>query len=114
MYKMIQWAYIILPVTYVACLLVAFFKCTPFDHQWQISPFPGSKLRDLVSVVKPERCLTRRFLDNCEPAISTLQTVFVMVMNTVTDFYLLAIPAPMVWKSNLPPKKKIILLIMFS
>jgi hypothetical protein len=48
------------------------------------------------------------------PAISTLQTVYVMVMNTVTDFYLMAIPIPMVWKSNLPLRKKIVLLIMFS
>jgi len=37
-----------------------------------------------------------------------------MVMNTITDFYLMAIPLPMVWKSNLPPRKKFVLLIMFS
>ncbi|KAK0617798.1 hypothetical protein B0T17DRAFT_496331 [Bombardia bombarda] len=90
---MIHGAYIIIPLTYIACLLVALLKCIPFDHQWQISPSPGN---------------------NCMPAISTLQTVFVMVMNTVTDFYLMAIPLPMVWKSNLPPRKKIVLLIMFS
>lgn len=28
------------------------------------------------------------------PAVSELQTIFVMVMNTVTDFYLMAIPLP--------------------
>jgi hypothetical protein len=48
------------------------------------------------------------------PAISYVQTVFVMVMNTLTDFYLMAIPIPMVWKSRLPKAKKITLLIMFS
>lgn len=48
------------------------------------------------------------------PAISYVQTVFVMVMNTLTDFYLMAIPIPMVWKSHLPKAKKITLLIMFS
>lgn len=32
--------------------------------------------------------------DRCMPAISTLQTIFVMVMNTITDFYLMAIPLP--------------------
>ena len=53
-------------------------------------------------------------VDSCEPAISTLQTVFVMVMNTVTDFYLMAIPLPMVWKANLPMRKKVVLLVMFS
>jgi hypothetical protein len=35
-------------------------------------------------------------------------------MNTATDFYLMAIPIPMVFKSGLPKRKKIILFIMFS
>ena len=48
------------------------------------------------------------------PAISTVQTIFVMVMNTVTDLYLMAIPIPMVWKSNLPWRQKFVLFIMFS
>ncbi|KAK3352509.1 hypothetical protein B0T25DRAFT_186916 [Lasiosphaeria hispida] len=93
MRPMIKGAYIIIPLTYAACLLVAFCKCIPFERQWQIYPFPGN---------------------SCEPAISTIQTVFVMVMNTITDFYLMAIPLPMVWKSSLPPRKKLVLLVMFS
>ncbi|KAK8050067.1 hypothetical protein PG994_011797 [Apiospora phragmitis] len=51
---------------------------------------------------------------NCMPAISPLQTIFVMVMNTVTDFYLMAIPIPMIWKSKLPHKKKLMIILMFS
>ncbi|KAJ4367256.1 hypothetical protein N0V85_009139 [Neurospora sp. IMI 360204] len=86
-------AYIIMPASYMACLCVAVFKCVPFEKQWQIYPNPGN---------------------HCEPAVSVLQTVFVMVMNTVTDFYLLAIPLPMVWKSNLTWRKKCFLLLMFS
>lgn len=86
-------AYVIMPATYMACLCVAIFKCVPFEKQWQIYPNPGN---------------------NCTPAVSELQTVFVMVMNTVTDFYLLAIPLPMVWKSNLTRRKKFFLLLMFS
>jgi hypothetical protein len=48
------------------------------------------------------------------PAISFIQTIYVMVMNTVTDFYLMAIPIPIVWGSQLPWKKKVRLVIMFS
>jgi hypothetical protein len=48
------------------------------------------------------------------PAISYVQTVFVMVMNTLTDFYLMAIPIPMVFKAQLPKAKKVTLLVMFS
>ncbi|KAI1496212.1 hypothetical protein F5X99DRAFT_401083 [Biscogniauxia marginata] len=89
----IRWGAIIMATTYISCLLVAFLKCIPFDHQWQINPAPSN---------------------NCMPAISTLQTVFVMVMNTTTDFYLMAIPLPVVWEAHLPLKKKLALLVMFS
>ncbi|KAL1848902.1 hypothetical protein Daus18300_013461 [Diaporthe australafricana] len=37
-----------------------------------------------------------------------------MVMNTFTDFYLMTIPIPVIWKSHLPKAKKITLVIMFS
>ncbi|KAJ0149024.1 hypothetical protein CTA2_603, partial [Colletotrichum tanaceti] len=93
MKRLILWAAVIMPATYVACLLVAFLKCIPFQNQWQINPSPGN---------------------SCMPAISFVQTIFVMAMNTVTDFYLMAIPLPMIWKSHLPWRKKATLIIMFS
>lgn len=40
------------------------------------------------------------------PAISFIQTIFVMALNTATDFYLMAIPLPvgtltyMLWTSD--------------
>jgi len=70
---LIKGSIIVLPATYIGCLLVAFLKCIPFRRHWQVFPNPGV---------------------NCMPAISPLQTIFVMVMNTVTDFYLMAIPIP--------------------
>ncbi|KAI1465825.1 uncharacterized protein F4812DRAFT_461514 [Daldinia caldariorum] len=93
MRSMIRWGVAIIGLSYIACLLVAFLKCIPFDHQWQINPSPGN---------------------NCMPAISTLQTIFVMVMNTLTDFYIMAIPLPLVWKAHLPWRKKFVLLFMFG
>lgn len=48
------------------------------------------------------------------PAISYIQTIFVMVMNIITDFYLMAIPVPLVWKSHLHWRKKVTLTLMFS
>ncbi|KAK8138116.1 hypothetical protein PG984_001496 [Apiospora sp. TS-2023a] len=90
---LIKGSIIVLPATYVGCLLVAFLKCIPFRRHWQVFPNPGV---------------------NCMPAISPLQTIFVMVMNTVTDFYLMAIPIPMIWKSKLPLKKKLMIILMFS
>lgn len=39
-----------MPITYIACLFVAFLKCVPFDHQWQINPSPGSEFRPMQYV----------------------------------------------------------------
>lgn len=91
--RLVRIALVILPATYVACLLVAFFKCVPFQNQWQIYPNPGSESSSPRSHEKGIIYLTKS-IDNCMPAISSLQTVFVMVMNTITDFYLMAIPLP--------------------
>lgn len=44
MRKLVKTAYVVMPVTYIICLLVAFLKCIPFEKQWQIYPDPGSKL----------------------------------------------------------------------
>ncbi|KAK4453874.1 hypothetical protein QBC34DRAFT_171962 [Podospora aff. communis PSN243] len=37
-----------------------------------------------------------------------------MAMNTITSFYLMAIPLPIVWESKLPHRKKLVLFIMFG
>ncbi|KAI1142641.1 hypothetical protein F5Y05DRAFT_420553 [Hypoxylon sp. FL0543] len=87
MRRVIHWGVAVVGVTYVSCLLVAFLKCIPFD------PSPGN---------------------NCMPAISAVQTIYVMVVNTLTDFYLMAIPLPVVWNSHLPWRKKLVLCVMFS
>ncbi|RYP15619.1 hypothetical protein DL765_005598 [Monosporascus sp. GIB2] len=91
--RMIKWGVLVIGSTYVACLLVAFFKCIPFNDQWQINPAPGNR---------------------CMPAISSIQTIFVMVMNTLADFYLMANPIPVIWGSHLPRRKMFVLVIMFS
>ncbi|KAI0189224.1 hypothetical protein F4808DRAFT_467553 [Astrocystis sublimbata] len=89
----IKWGIPIIAVTYLSCLLAAFFKCVPFQKQWQINPYPGN---------------------NCTPAVSILQTVFVLVMNALTDLYLMWIPLPVVWEVRLPRKKKATLLVLFG
>lgn len=33
-------------------------------------------------------------IDHCMPAVSKIQTIYVMGMNTFTDLYLMAIPLP--------------------
>ena len=45
-------------------------------------------------VLSHSRQKLTRIPDGCKPAISYLQTIYVMVMNTLTDFLLMAIPLP--------------------
>ncbi|KPM44195.1 hypothetical protein AK830_g2318 [Neonectria ditissima] len=91
--RVAYWGGFIIPITYVSCLLVAFLKCIPFEKQWQVEPEPPN---------------------SCMPAITYIQTIYVMAMNTLTDFYLMAIPLPMVWKARMPWRKKLVILVMFS
>ncbi|KAF4969170.1 hypothetical protein FSARC_3546 [Fusarium sarcochroum] len=88
-----RWGAFIIPITYVSCFLVAFLKCIPFEKQWQIDPEPQN---------------------SCMPAITYIQTIYVMAMNTITDFYLMSIPLPMIWKARMPWRKKIVIIVMFS
>ncbi|RFN49049.1 integral membrane protein pth11-like protein [Fusarium flagelliforme] len=88
-----RWGAVIIPVTYISCFLVAFLKCIPFEKQWQIDPEPNN---------------------SCMPAITYIQTIYVMAMNTITDFYLMSIPLPMIWKARMPWRKKIVIMFMFS
>ncbi|KAH6993151.1 Alpha/Beta hydrolase protein [Fusarium venenatum] len=88
-----RWGTVIIPVTYVSCFLIAFLKCIPFEKQWQIDPEPQN---------------------SCLPAITYIQTIYVMAMNTATDFFLMSIPLPMIWKARMPWRKKIVIMFMFS
>jgi hypothetical protein len=94
--KIIKWTGVITVVTYISCLLVAFLKCIPFEKQWQINPAPGSE--NYINCHTPGLSLflvlTFIFLDSCMPAVSFIQTIYVMAMNTITDLLLMAIPLP--------------------
>lgn len=97
--RVVFWTAIIIPVTYVACLLVAFLKCIPFNKQWQIYPEPSSQSQTYEPFCFLLVTWLTHLLDSCSPAISYLQTIFVMAMNTLTDFLLMSIPIPVSGKS---------------
>jgi hypothetical protein len=69
----VRLAYVILPVTYLAVALTILCSCQPFHHFWQISPDPG-KL--------------------CQATISPAYVLVTLVLNVITDLYLLSIPLP--------------------
>ncbi|CAK7216060.1 hypothetical protein SBRCBS47491_002703 [Sporothrix bragantina] len=79
--------------TWVAVLLSILLGCRPLSKNWQIYPDPGNF---------------------CQPAISRIDIFVTVVLNVLTDIYLLSIPLPMLWKANLRPAKKMGLMVLFS
>ncbi|RPB21961.1 hypothetical protein L211DRAFT_789466 [Terfezia boudieri ATCC MYA-4762] len=86
-------AYVAIGVTYIAVILSIMLGCLPFHKNWQIYPDPGN---------------------HCHPAVSLINVYVPVVFNLVTDLYLMTIPMPLLWRANLTPKRKALLLCMFS
>ncbi|ERF76976.1 hypothetical protein EPUS_02689 [Endocarpon pusillum Z07020] len=86
-------AYAAISVTYVAVMATLLGSCQPFNHYWQIHPNPGNQ---------------------CTPAISTVNCLVVVVLDVLTDIYLLHIPLLMLWDAKLSRLKKFFLIVLFS
>lgn len=82
-------AYVLLGVTYLAAGLSIVLGCQPIHKYWQINPDPGSKF--------PVMVIYRTMLmptDLCQPTKSLLYVLVVVILNVITDLYLLSIPLP--------------------
>ncbi|CAG8007398.1 unnamed protein product [Penicillium olsonii] len=97
--------------TYIATICSILFGCHPMHKNWQINPDPGNY---------------------CQPAVSKIDIYVTVVLNVVTDIYLISIPAPvmdlylypaspitncipqMLFKARLKWREKLELVILFS
>ncbi|KLU83806.1 hypothetical protein MAPG_02857 [Magnaporthiopsis poae ATCC 64411] len=79
--------------TWLVVFLSIMFGCMPFEKNWQIYPDPGNL---------------------CQPAISKINVLVTVVLNVLTDMYLLSIPLPMLWQASLKPAKKAGLMVLFG
>ncbi|KAK2051988.1 hypothetical protein LY76DRAFT_527541 [Colletotrichum caudatum] len=91
--RRIMCGFVSIGVTWLAVLFSIIFSCYPMEKNWQIYPDPGNF---------------------CQPAISKINILVVVVLNSLTDLYLLSIPIPMLWGSQLPLRKKLGLIVLFS
>ncbi|CAI6099809.1 unnamed protein product [Clonostachys chloroleuca] len=85
--------YAIIGVTYLVIILTYLLSCQPFSHFWQIYPDPGNL---------------------CQPALSKVYILLSVTLNITTDAYLILIPVPMLWGTQLPTFKKLTLVVVFS
>lgn len=79
--------------TWFTLIMTILLECRPFYGNWQINPNPGSA---------------------CMPASSPTLLVVGLLMNVISDLYLISIPLPMLWSSSLKPVKKLGLMLIFS
>ena len=82
-------------ITYVITLTSILGGCgAPFKRNWQINPDPGSKFpgpNPPHVLVGDVDCY---LLDHCQPAISHIDLFVTVILNVLTDAYLLSIPIP--------------------
>ncbi|ERF76938.1 hypothetical protein EPUS_02650 [Endocarpon pusillum Z07020] len=89
----IRIAYVAIGVSYVAVMATLLGACQPFHRHWQINPNPG---------------------DHCLPATSVLTSYVVVVLNVLTDLYLVHIPILILWNARISQSKKLFLIMLFS
>lgn len=58
--------------------------------------------------------IDRTWTDHCQPAISRVYVFVVVILNVVSDIYLLSIPIPLLWQVKIDLKRKIPLMALFS
>ncbi|KAL2128958.1 hypothetical protein VTI74DRAFT_8412 [Chaetomium olivicolor] len=91
--KRVYAGFLLLGATWLAVFLSIILGCRPFHKNWQIYPNPGNY---------------------CQPAISRIDVLVTVVLNVLTDIYLMSIPIPLFWRSSLRPLKKAGLMLLFS
>ncbi|EQB49735.1 hypothetical protein CGLO_10905 [Colletotrichum gloeosporioides Cg-14] len=91
--KRIYGGFALIVITWLTVFFSIIFSCFPTHKNWQIYPDPGNV---------------------CQPAISKVNILVTVVLNVLTDLYLMSIPIPMLWFSKLPLRKKLGLIVLFS
>ncbi|KAH6972673.1 hypothetical protein EDB80DRAFT_535839, partial [Ilyonectria destructans] len=83
----------LISTTWVVVLLSILLGCQPLHKSWQINPDPGN---------------------HCQPAVSSLNLFVTVILNALTDMYLLSISVSIFWSARIPTPKKLGLIILFS
>ncbi|TID24286.1 hypothetical protein E6O75_ATG02651 [Venturia nashicola] len=88
--KMIKPGFALVGTTYLVVLAMLFFTCRPFHHLWQMYPDPGAL---------------------CTPENHVFY-IGVLVLNLITDVFIVCIPPPVLFRARLSILRKIGLLFL--
>ncbi|KAH7173925.1 uncharacterized protein B0J16DRAFT_376496 [Fusarium flagelliforme] len=81
----------ILAATFLAVLVSDLAECQPFPHYWQVTPDPGPQCRQAF-----------------------IQMLTMGSCNAFTDLLLIAFPIPIILSTQIPTKRKVLLIMLFS
>ncbi|KAF7554397.1 hypothetical protein G7046_g6838 [Stylonectria norvegica] len=84
--KIVKWTQVGTGLAYVGVMCVIWGHCTPVQKNWQVYPSPGEK---------------------CTLAVANY--VALVVLNISTDFVIVCIPVPLLWKVRLSIQRKLII-----
>ncbi|KAI6713624.1 hypothetical protein JHW43_003867 [Diplocarpon mali] len=76
----------IVGVTFAASIITLYTACHPLHKYWQIKPDPGSR---------------------CQVALTRPMVWVTFISSLITDIYLMLVPLPMLWSTNLRMAKKL-------
>lgn len=88
----VRLGFFVVIVTYVAVVLSIFLGCRPFHANWQMYPDPGSTFS--FHHCRNKSLIFWLMIDNCQPAVSHINLLVTLVLNIISDVYLLSIPLP--------------------
>ena len=89
--------------TYITTILSILAGCgASFKKNWQINPDPGSTISGPFTPYILGRNADSTLTDHCQPAISHINLFVTLILNVLTDVYLLSIPIPvglLIWSN---------------
>ncbi|KAI5778447.1 hypothetical protein EDC01DRAFT_634842 [Geopyxis carbonaria] len=89
---MIRWAFLSVVTSYIGIVLMFLLTCRPYRKLYQVYPDPG------------KTC----WIEN--PAYY----VVVLIFNLATDALIISIPIPLMWRAQIPWRRKWVMLLMFG
>lgn len=89
--QMLNFIRYFLALSFIAIIVADLAECQPFHHYWQVVPDPGAKCRQGYA-----------------------QLITMAVFNVLTDFLLVLFPVPIIIRSQMPAKRKIQLVLLFT
>ncbi|KAL1984242.1 hypothetical protein VTN96DRAFT_9376 [Rasamsonia emersonii] len=87
--KAVKITAVICVLAYIAMIAVIYGHCTPVRKNWQVYPYPG---------------------DQC--TIDVANYLAIVTTNMSTDFMILCIPIPLLWKVKIPLRRKLLIALL--